>query len=71
MPTTITPVEDCWLNIPQAGEHIGTTEWTIRRMIARGELKATRFGPKLIRIKRSDLDKAGKPVTRVAELLGA
>ena len=37
---------------------------TTRRLIARGELPAYRVG-RLIRIKRSDLERAMKPVTRL------
>jgi excisionase family DNA binding protein len=60
-----------WLSVNEVATDLGMKPATIRQMIIRGDLKATRFGPKLIRIKRSDVDKAGTPVTRVAELLGA
>jgi len=40
-------------------------------MIARGDLKAYRFGrSRVIRIKRADLDRLARPVTAVAVLLG-
>lgn len=38
---------------------------TVRRMVSRGELKAVRVGPRLIRIRRRDLERAMKPVTRI------
>lgn len=42
---------------------------TIRREIARGNLKAYRIG-RLIRIRASDLEKARRPVTNAATLRG-
>lgn len=42
---------------------------TVRKMIAKGELKAYRVG-RLIRIKRSDLEKQLKPVTGAAAYVG-
>lgn len=38
---------------------------TVRRMVARGELTAVRIGPRLIRIRRRDLERAMRPVTRI------
>lgn len=55
------------LTILQAGEFLQVNEYTVRRMISRGELKAVRFG-RNIRIKASDLLKALRPVTNAADL---
>lgn len=57
------------LTIPQAGDFLQVNDYTVRRMISRGELKAVRFG-RNIRIKAADLLKALKPVTSAADLRG-
>lgn len=46
------------LSIPQAAEQRGVSVSTIRRLIARGELRAFRIGPRIIRIDPRDLDAA-------------
>lgn len=57
--------------IASTAEYLGCSQDTIRRMIARGELKAYRYGKsRLIRIDPADLDKIRKPVTRINEMLG-
>lgn len=50
------------LTIAEAAEHRGISVSTIRRMIARGELRAYRIGPRIIRIDPSDLDQAASEV---------
>ncbi|CAM3583036.1 helix-turn-helix domain-containing protein [Occultella aeris] len=51
-----------YLTIRQTAEALSCSTDTIRRMIARGDLKGRRFG-RLIRIEASDLARAGKPVS--------
>lgn len=51
-----------YLTIPQAAEALSCSPDTVRRLIARGEIRAVRFG-RLIRIAVSDLTRAGRPVT--------
>ncbi len=58
------------LTIPQTAEYLQCSNDTVRRMISRGELKASRFGPRMIRIDPLDLEKVRKPVTNIAEVLG-
>ena len=53
------------LSIGQVAVELCCSEDTVRRMIARGDLKAVRIGPRLIRVRRRDLDRAMKPVTRL------
>lgn len=53
------------LSIGQVASELGCSHDTVRRMIARGELKAFRVGARLIRIRRRDLERAMKPVTRI------
>jgi excisionase family DNA binding protein len=43
--------------IEEAAVYLGVSNYTIRRMIARGELPAYRVG-KLIRLRRSEIDGA-------------
>ncbi|KUI13393.1 hypothetical protein AU192_24745 [Mycobacterium lehmannii] len=52
--TTTTPG---WVDIKQAADYLSMGVPTIRRYIASGKLPARRVGPKLIRIRVSDLDK--------------
>lgn len=44
------------LKVADAAEYVGVTTKTIRRWISSGHLPASRLGPKLIRIRRADLD---------------
>ncbi|HCX85009.1 MAG TPA: helix-turn-helix domain-containing protein [Micrococcales bacterium] len=54
-----------YLTIRQAADVVGCSPDTIRRMIARGELRAVRFG-RLLRIPPTALDRGGRPVTNLA-----
>lgn len=45
-----------FLNIAETTELLGVSRWTIQRMIKRGELKAKKFGRRVI-IARKDIDK--------------
>jgi excisionase family DNA binding protein len=44
-----------WLTITQAAEEFGIHKNTIRNLIRRGELPASRIGERIIRIQRADL----------------
>ncbi|WP_075890668.1 helix-turn-helix domain-containing protein [Actinomyces provencensis] len=60
------------ITIQQAAELLQCKPVTIRRMISRGCLKAYRFpGSRLIRVDPRDLDRIKRPVTNVADLVGA
>lgn len=54
------------LSIAETARALGSSEKTVRRMIAAGELPATRYRGRLIRIHPDDIERAGKPVTRLA-----
>lgn len=56
-----------YLSVQTAADRLDCSPITIRRMISRGELKASRFG-RLIRITETDLAKAARPVTNAATL---
>ena len=60
-------MEPSTLTIEQLAKDWQCSHYTVRRMIARGDLKAHRVG-RLIRIRREDAARAMKPVTRVSEL---
>lgn len=48
--------------IAQVAELKNMSVPTVRRMIARGELRAYRYGPRTIRIAADDLDRMGTEV---------
>lgn len=50
------------LSINEAAELLGIDRETVRRWIARGELRATRYGARVIRIDPADLAAVGEPV---------
>lgn len=59
------PIENAapqWGTIAAAAAEWQVSPVTIRRMIARGEIKAERFGPRLIRVDLSSLDNASHPL---------
>ena len=59
------------LTIAEAAELVGVSRDTIRRMIGRGQLKAYRYGVRVIRIDEADLLRARRPVTSMAEYTAA
>lgn len=63
------PLSEVSYSIAQAAEIENCSPDTIRREIARGNLKAYRIG-RLIRIRANDLEKARRPVTHFGELRG-
>lgn len=58
------------LTLKQAATWLSTSETTVRRMIARGELRAYRFGPRLSRVDPADLAAVATAVTPMAALRG-
>lgn len=64
MGTAETSAPDALLTIPQAAEYLNCSIETIRRRIRLGQLSACRTGPRLIRIKRYDLDAHAAPIAR-------
>lgn len=56
LPTTeVTADLPHMVTLAAAANTLGVSPRTVRRMIARGELKAYRYGPRLIRIDPADL----------------
>ena len=56
------------LTIAETAERLNVSPNTVRRMIAAGDLKAYRYGPRLIRIDPADILAAREPVTSLAAL---
>lgn len=56
------------LTIVETAERLNVSPNTVRRMIAAGDLKAYRYGPRLIRIDPADILAAREPVTSLATL---
>lgn len=57
-----------YLTIAQVADALSCSPDSIRRLIARGELRAYRFG-RLIRVASSDVGRAGRPITRLGRAL--
>jgi excisionase family DNA binding protein len=50
------------IGLSEAATQAGVHYRTVRRWIKNGHLEATRVGPKLLKVKQSDLDKLLSPV---------
>jgi excisionase family DNA binding protein len=46
-----------WYSIKEVAHRLGVVPATVERLVAKGEIKANRVGPKLIRIHQSELDR--------------
>jgi excisionase family DNA binding protein len=51
-----------WLSVDDVSQALGVTAHTVRNWIAQGSLAASRIGPRLIRIRRADLEAMLEPV---------
>lgn len=60
MPTYLQPDE--WISLALAASILGCDVKTVRRRVSEGVLPAQRFGPRLIRLRRSDVDALGQPL---------
>lgn len=60
--STTTQADSAWMTTPDVADHLQVTDRTVRRMIAAGELPAYRLGPRLLRVKRSDVDALLRPI---------
>ena len=54
-----------YLTISQVAEALTCSPDTVRRLIAKGEMRAVRFG-RLIRVATSEVTRAGRPVTTLS-----
>lgn len=53
-----------YLTVAETAQALSCSAASVRRLIARGELRAYRFGS-LVRVASNDIGRAGRPVTRV------
>jgi len=58
-----------WLSLQQAAAFYGVSVDTLRRRIAAGKLRASRFGVRLIRVRVEDLDKLFRAIPTGDELV--
>lgn len=66
MPANIVPMEPAtpeplW-TMQDVAEHLGVHTESVRRMIARGELRAYRYGRRVIRVRPSDVAAMARPL---------
>ena len=54
-----------WLSLQQAAAIYGVSVDTLRRRIRHGQLPASRFGQRLIRVRTQDLDRMFRPIPTV------
>lgn len=54
-----------WLSLQQAAAIYGVSVDTLRRKIAHGQLPASRFGVRLIRVRAHDLERLYRPIPTV------
>lgn len=50
-----------YLSIPEVALLIGVTEFSVREMIKDGRLKAYSLGPRIVRLKRDEVESAWQP----------
>ena len=54
-------------SLKEGAERFNVSTWTIRRLIASGELRAYRLGTKLIRIDMDELAELFRPIPAVGD----
>lgn len=55
--------ESIWGTVSEAALYMGVSTKTIRRRITDRTVEAKKFGPRLIRVNMSSLEKSGRPLT--------
>ncbi|MCA0437427.1 MAG: helix-turn-helix domain-containing protein [Actinobacteria bacterium] len=51
-----------WLSQEQVAEYLGVSVITVRRMASRGDLRAMRMGPRLLRYDAREIDRMLTPI---------
>lgn len=59
--TFVQSADDRFVSIATAADYLGVNARTIRNMITDGRLSARTLGPRVLRIRLSDIDAALKP----------
>ena len=63
---TKTKANDKLVSIAEAAAYLGVNVRGIRNMLTDGRLKAYKLGPRIVRIRLSDIDAALQPYTEAA-----
>ena len=66
MTTNQTLTQD-WESLTRAAARTGMSVKTLRRRVADGSLPAYRTGPRMIRVRSSDIDRLMRPIPSVGE----
>jgi excisionase family DNA binding protein len=53
---------DSWITVAEASARLAVNQKTLRAMIARGEIEARRFGPRLIRVNWASVIANARPL---------
>ncbi|MDP9026435.1 MAG: helix-turn-helix domain-containing protein [Actinomycetota bacterium] len=62
MPSTRQTAPTNWGTVREAATLFKVSDKTIRRMISRGDIRAERIGPRLIRVDLNSLESIGRPL---------
>lgn len=62
MAKNVATTSEDWTSIQRAAEFVGCNPKTIRRKISDGSLPAVRLGPRMIRVRLSDVKALMRPV---------
>jgi excisionase family DNA binding protein len=52
---------DGWISITEAATYLDVTTRTVRQMIADGRLRGYRNGPRIVRLRRDEIDNSMTP----------
>lgn len=66
MNAAVGPGAEDLVDLHTAAAILGLSHWTIRRRIANGDLPGYRFGPRTLRVRRSQVLALGTPVPSAA-----
>lgn len=58
--------ESTWVTMEDAARFLGVSSKTIRRRIADGSIHAKKFGPRLVRVDKSSLERSGRTMSWTA-----
>lgn len=55
-------VRDAWGTLDEAAEAMAVSTKTIRRMLASGDIRGVKFGPRLVRVWMPSIEQAATPL---------
>jgi excisionase family DNA binding protein len=65
------PAPNQFVSVATAADYLGVTQRTVRNMILDGRLPAQTLGPRVLRIRLSDIDSALQPYGGAAHAISA